>query len=143
EADGKNDAAESRTDKGTGLSYVESATGASGPPGGVPCGSDGTRWSDCSAPLGGCCPARRAPEHRDGPRRIARSVPLSVRCRSRLTDTGCASASPVRRDRGPARVVGGAVNGLVRECTGLVMKGECAVTGPTGRRCSDVDGRCG
>jgi hypothetical protein len=43
---------ESRTDKGTGLSYVESAAAASGPPGAVPCGSDGTRWSDCSAPLG-------------------------------------------------------------------------------------------
>src|SRR5262249_26821621 len=44
EADGVNDAAESRTDKGTGLSYVESAAAASGPLGGVRCGSDGVRW---------------------------------------------------------------------------------------------------
>src|SRR6516162_7726733 len=35
----------------TGVSYVESAVAASGPPG-VPCGSDGTRWSDRGAALG-------------------------------------------------------------------------------------------
>src|SRR5262245_59204468 len=52
EADGENDAAESRTDKGTGLSYVESAAAASGPLGGVRWGSDGVRWSDRRAPRG-------------------------------------------------------------------------------------------
>jgi hypothetical protein len=60
EADGEDDAAESRIDKGTGLSYVESAATASVPLGGFRAGPT-VQSGDHPPASGGWRPARRAP----------------------------------------------------------------------------------
>src|SRR5262245_23626915 len=87
----ENDAAESRTDKGTGLSYVELAAAASGPLGGVRCAFHGVRSSDRRVPR------RAAARHAvpGAPRRFStRSVSLPSRMPGDAAIPAvCASAS--------------------------------------------------